>query len=103
MVADGKYIFYGQEDEVSKRTDKIWRHEVGTNNSELIYDEKDVLFNVAVGRSRDKKMFFISSFAKTSNEYRYLPADNATGEFKVLTPRREGHEYSAISTTASSI
>ncbi len=92
---DGKYIFYGQEDAVSKRTDKIWRHELGTNMNELIYDEKDVLFNVGIGRSRDKKMFFIASFAKTSNEYRYLPAGDATGEFKVLTPRREGHEYSA--------
>jgi len=92
---DGKYIFYGQEDPVSKRTDKIWRHTVGTDKNDLVYDEKDVLFNVNVSRSRDKKMFFISSFAKTMREARYLPADDPTGEWKVLAPRREGHEYSA--------
>ena len=93
--SDGKYIFYGQEDPVSKRTDKIWRHTVGTDKNELVYDEKDVLFNVGIGRSRDRKMFFINSIAKTMRESRYLSADNPTGEWKVLSPRREGHEYSA--------
>jgi oligopeptidase B len=93
---DGKYIFYGQEDAVSKRTDKIWRHAVGSSGKdELVFDEKDLLFNVGIGRSRDKKMFFVGSYAKTSREYYYLPADDATGKFKSITPRREGHEYSA--------
>ena len=92
---DGKYLFIGQEDPVSKRSDKIWRHTVGTDKNELIFEEKDVLFNAGVGRSRDKKMLFIGSYAKTSREYRYLAADNPTGEFKLVTPRREGHEYAA--------
>jgi oligopeptidase B len=92
---DGKYIFYVQEDPVSKRSDRVWRHTVGTDKNDLVYDEKDVLFNVGIGRSRDKKMFFISSFAKTMRESRYLPADDPLGEWKVLSPRREGHEYSA--------
>jgi oligopeptidase B len=92
---DGKYLFYSQEDPISKRSDKIFRHEIATNKSDLIYEEKDVLFNVVVGRSRDKKMLFIASYAKTMREYRYLPADNPLGEWKIITPRREGHEYSA--------
>ena len=92
---DGKYLFIGQEDAVSKRSDKIWRHTVGTDKNELIYEEKDVLFNVGIGRSRDRKMLFIASNAKTMSEDRYLAADNPLGEWKVLSPRREGHEYSA--------
>ncbi len=93
---DGKHLFYGQEDPVSKRTDKIFRHTLGSNGPDkLIFDEKDVYFNVGVGRSRDKKMFFIGSFAKTSREYWFLPSDDPTGEFKVVSKRREGHEYSA--------
>jgi oligopeptidase B len=93
---DGKYLFIGQEDDVSKRSDKIWRHEVGTaDKNQLVFEEKDVLFNVGVGRSRDHKMLFIGSGAKTMNEFRYLPADNPTGEWKVLSPRREGHQYNA--------
>ena len=92
---DGKYMFIGQEDAVSKRSDKVWRHTVGSSTNELIYEEKDVLFGARVGRSRDTKMLFISSFAKTMREYRYLSASDPTGKFKVISPRREGHEYSA--------
>lgn len=93
---DGKYLFVGQEDEVSKRSDKIWRHELGTKNTKLIFEEKDVYFNSGVGRSRDGQMYFIVSYAKTSTEYRYLPANAVKdGTFSVLAPRREGHEYHA--------
>jgi oligopeptidase B len=93
---DGKYLFYGQEDAVSKRNDKIFRHTVGGNGAdELIFDEKNVLFGIGIGRSRDKKMFIIASYAKTMREMWYLPADEPTGKFKVIAPRREGHEYSA--------
>jgi oligopeptidase B len=94
--ADGKYLFYAQEDPVSKRDDKVFRHTVGTTGAdELIYEEKDVLFTTGIGRSRDKKMFFINSGAATMNEVRYLSADNPTGEWKVISPRRENHEYVA--------
>jgi oligopeptidase B len=92
---DGKYLFVGQEDAVSKRSDKIWRHTLGTEKNELIFEEKDVLFNAGVGRSRDRKMLFIGSSAATMDEYRYLAAEDPSGVWKVLSPRREGHEYSA--------
>lgn len=93
---DGKYFFYGQEDEVSKRTDKIYRHQVGTTGPDtLIFEEKDVLFGVFITRSRDRKMFFMPSGAATMNEVRYLSADTPLGEWKVISPRRENHEYFA--------
>lgn len=93
---DGKFLFYSQEDPVSKRDDKIFRHTVGTTGpDELVYEEKDVLFTSGIGRSRDKKMFFIVSGAATMNEVRYLSADTPLGEWKVITPRRENLEYSA--------
>ena len=92
---DGKYLFVGQEDAISKRTDKIWRHTLGDEKNELIFEEKDVLFNAEISRSRDKKMLFIESSAKTMREYRYLSADNPLGVWKVISLRREGHEYSA--------
>ncbi len=94
--ADGKYLFYAQEDPVSKRDDKIFRHAVGTTGSDaLVFEEKDVLFSLGIGRSRDKKMFFINSGAATMNEIRYLPADNPLGERKMISKRRDAHEYSA--------
>lgn len=94
--ADGKYFFYGQEDEVSKRSDKIFRHPVGTTGSDtLVFEEKDVLFNTGIGRSRDKAMMFIQSGAATMSEFRYLPAETPLGDWRLLSPRRENHEHSA--------
>ncbi|MGH9819832.1 MAG: S9 family peptidase [Pyrinomonadaceae bacterium] len=92
---DGKYLFVGQEDDISKRSDKIWRHAVGTDKNDLVYEEKDLLFNTGVGKSRDNKMLFIASNAKTMDESRYLSADNPTGEWKLIAPKREGLEYFA--------
>lgn len=92
---DGKYLFVVQEDAETKRSDKFWRHTLGTDKTELLFEEKDPLFNIGVGRSRDKKMLMLGSQAKTSSEYRYLSAATPTGEWKVITPRREGHEYNA--------
>lgn len=91
---DNKHIFVVTEDAEDKRADKFWRHEVGMDKNELLYDEKDVLFNIEVGKSRDHKMIMLGSVAKTMREYRYLAADDPAGEWKVITPRREGHEYS---------
>lgn len=94
--SDGKYLFYGQEDPVSKRNDKIFRHVVGTTGPDtLVYEEKDVLFGLGIGRSRDKKMFFINSNAATMTEARYLGADNPLGEWRMISARRDGHEYYA--------
>ena len=87
----------GQEDAVSKRSDNVLasRHRFSDKEPVEVYKEKDVLFNVGVGRSRDGKMLFIESGAKTMDEYRYLAADNPTGEWKLISPRREGHQYTA--------
>ena len=90
---DNKTLFYTTEDDVSKRSDKFWRHTVGSDKSDLVYEEKDELFDVGAGRSLDKKIIFLASYAKTSREFRYLPADNPMGEFKVILPRQPGHEY----------
>ncbi|MFY9570592.1 MAG: oligopeptidase B, partial [Blastocatellia bacterium] len=90
---DNKTLFYTTEDAVSKRSDKFWRHVVGSDKNDLLYEEKDELFDVGAGRSLDKKIIFLGSYAKTSREIRYLPADNPTGEFKIVLPRQDGHEY----------
>ncbi len=92
---DNKTVFAGTEDDVSKRSDIIWRHVLGSGQKPVeVFNEKDVLFDVGVSRSRDGKMLFIGSEAKTITEEHYLAADNPTGEWKLIAPRREGHQYS---------
>jgi oligopeptidase B len=92
-ATDNKTLFYTTEDAVSKRSDKFWRHTVGADRNDLLYEEKDELFDVGAGRSLDKAMIFLVSYAKTSREIRYLPANNPTGELKVVLARQAGHEY----------
>jgi oligopeptidase B len=92
-AADNKTLFYTTEDPVSKRSDKFWRHTLGSDKSDLLFEEKDEIFDLGVGRSLDKEMIFLESEAKTSREYRYLPADNPGGQFKIIAPREPGHEY----------
>ena len=92
-ATDNQTLFYTTEDAVSKRSDKFWRHVVGRDGSELVYEEKDELFDLGAGRSLDKKIVFLGSYAKTSREIRYLPADNPTGAFQVVLARQDGHEY----------
>lgn len=92
-ATDNKHVILVTEDAISKRSDKMWRHEVGTDKNDLVFEEKDVLFNLGVGRTRDQKMFIATSFAKTMREARYLSADKPGSEWKVIIPREKDHEY----------
>jgi len=93
-ATDNKTLFYSTEDAVTKRSDKFWRHEIGTDKSDLVYEDKDELFDVYGGRTRDRKMILIASGSKTSTEYRYIPADKPQEAPKVILPREPEHEYS---------
>jgi oligopeptidase B len=92
-ATDNKTLFYTTEDPVSKRSDTFWRHTVGAASNDLLYEEKDELFDVGAGRSLDKKIIFLGSYAKTSTEFRYLPADDVQAPLKVVLPREANHEY----------
>jgi oligopeptidase B len=92
-ATDNKTMFYVTEDAVTKRNDKFFRHVLGTDQSDLVYEEKDEMFDIGVGRSRDKAVILLEAASKTSSESRYLPADNPTADLKVVLPRQPDHEY----------
>jgi oligopeptidase B len=92
-ATDNKTMFYVTEDAVTKRSDKFFRHILGTDQSDLVYEEKDELFDIGVGRSRDKAVIFLEAASKTSTESRYLPADKPAGDLKIVLPRQPNHEY----------
>src|SRR5205085_825688 len=92
-ATDNKTVFYVTEDAVSKRNDKLWRHVLGTDKYELIYEEKDELLDIGVQRSRDKAVIMLGAFSKTSTEFRYIPANDANATWKVIVARQPDHEY----------
>ena len=92
---DNKTIFYTKKNPTTLRSEKIFRHVLGTPTSEdvEIYYEEDDTFGTYVTKSKSKKYIIISSFATMTTESRYLDADNPTGEFTVLQPRLKNLEY----------
>jgi oligopeptidase B len=90
---DNRTLFYTTEDSVTKRSDKFFRHELGSQKTDLLHEEKDELFDVSVGRSRDGDIIFLESASKTSTESRYLPAGKPTSPLTVIVPRAPNHEY----------
>jgi len=92
-ATDNKTVFYVTEDAVTKRNDKLFRHVLGTDKYELIYEEKDELFDIGVDRTRDKAVIVLGAFSKTSTEFRYLPANNPNAEWKTIIARQPDHEY----------
>src|SRR5256885_7599193 len=92
-ATDNKTIFYVTEDAVTKRSNRFFRHVLGTDKHDLIYEEKDELFDIFTGRSRDKAVIVVQAASKTSTEVRWLPANNPNAELKTVLARQPDHEY----------
>lgn len=92
---DNKIIFYTKKNPVTLRSEKIFRHVLGTPTSEdvEVYHEKDDTFGTYVTKSKSKKYIIISSFATMTSESRYLDADTPTGNFTIIQPRLKNIEY----------
>ena len=92
---DNKTIFYTHQNPKTLRSEKIFRHVLGTDSSEDIevYSEKNSAFNTFVYRTKSEKYIIIGSYSTVSSEYRMLEADNPTGEFKIFQPRERNLEY----------
>ncbi|WP_153392575.1 S9 family peptidase [Ornithinicoccus halotolerans] len=92
--ADGEHLFYTRVDE-AWRPYQVWRHQVGAPAEQdvLLYQEDDARFGVGVDTSRDECWVVIGAGSTNTTEFRTLPADDPTGEFRVVAPREEGLDY----------
>ncbi len=91
---DNKTLFYTIEDEVSKRSYRLYRHTAGSAGPDaLIYEEKDERFDVYVQKTRSHAYLFLTSSSHTTSEARYIPAGQPMAEWKILEPRKQGVEY----------
>ena len=92
---DNKTLFYSKQDHTTLRSNRIYRHVLGTEHikDKLIFEETDETFRCHVFKTRSKKYVMIRSSQTLSTEYRYIDANDPNGEFKVFLPRRKDHEY----------
>jgi len=93
---DNKTVFYARKDPKTLRSDKIYKHVLGTDVSEdiLIFEEKDEAFWAFAYKSKSKRFIIIGSYSTLSTEYSYLDANDPDGEFKLIHPREKDLEYS---------
>ena len=92
---DGSTVFYLTVDE-AWRPYRVHRHTVGTAAAEdvLVFEEPDERFWVGVGLTRSERYIEIGVGSKTTSEARLLDATEPRGEFAIVSPRRQGVEYS---------
>ncbi|MGB9104396.1 MAG: S9 family peptidase [Terriglobales bacterium] len=92
-AADNKTLFYTVEDH-AKRHYRVYRHVLGSGKpDDLVYEEQDERFNVGVHRTRSRQYVLMEIGSHTTSEMRFLRSDQPTGEFKLINPRRQDHEY----------
>lgn len=93
---DNKTVFYTKKDPVTLRSDKIYRHVLGTDASEdvLVFEEKDETFSTFVYKTKSNKYIVIGSYSTVSDEYQYVSADTPDEAFKVIQARERDLEYS---------
>ena len=93
-AGDNRTLFYTVEDS-AKRQYRLYRHRLrATANADaLIYEEKDEHFNIAVERSRSRAYLFLAAHSHTTSEWRFLSAENPSGDWHMIAPRKRDHEY----------
>lgn len=93
---DNQTLFYTVKDEKTLRSDKVFKHKLGSSSVDdaLIFQEEDDTFGVAVYKSKSKKYLIIACYSTLTNEYYILNADTPDAEFIVFQERIRGLEYS---------
>lgn len=91
----GHDVLYYVTENASKRSDKVHRWTLSTGRHEVVYEEPDVLYNVAVSVSNDEQWIFITSESKVTTEVLALPAADPTASPRSLAGRVADRKYFA--------
>ena len=91
-AADSKTILYSVEDD-AKRPWRVYRHQLGTADHHLIYEETDERFRVGIGRGRSKQHLYLGVSSHTTSEWRWIPADRPEAPPELIRPRAQDIEY----------
>ena len=94
--SDSRYLFYVLRDPETLLPFKVYRHRLGDEQSSdtLVYEEKDLSFNLSVGNSRSMKFIEINIGSTTSSETLYIRSSNPLENPKKVFSREEDHLYS---------
>jgi len=93
---DNKTFFYSKKDPITLRSDKIYKHILGTSteNDVLVYHEEDETFDCFVYKTKSQKYIIIGSTSTLTSEYRFIDSDKPNSDFTIFAERQRGMEYS---------
>lgn len=92
-AADNVTLFYTTEDEVTKRSNQLWKHRLGQAQDTLVYEEKNERFRLHVDVTRSRMYLLLDSSSHTTSEVRYLPAHRPDGRWRLVRKRQANIEY----------
>ena len=89
----GHDVLYYVTENDAKRSDKLHRYTLSTGQHELLFEEKDELFNIGVSKTRDGAWLICESESKVTADAHVLRASDHTGAFTRVLPRVENVKY----------
>jgi oligopeptidase B len=94
-AADGKSFLYTWLND-NHRTEKVFRHVVGTPASEdvLVYQESDPGFFTGVGKTQSDRFLVVESHDHETSEVRIIPASDPLATPRLIAAREPQVEYS---------
>ncbi len=90
---DNATYFYTTKNKVSLLSEKIWRHQLGSDKDVVVYEEKDPSYYIGVYKSKSKDYILIWNSSTLVTDFHFLDANNPTGNFTQVTPREKEMEY----------
>ena len=96
-TSDNKGIVFTEVND-QWRSYRAQYHRVGDDPAKAVtlYEEKeDIAFSVGAARSTDDSLIFISTGNNSSNEVRFVPADNPAAPLVLIKSRRPDIQYDA--------
>ncbi|SFI38980.1 oligopeptidase B Serine peptidase. MEROPS family S09A [Pseudomonas guineae] len=89
---DSQTLFFGELDD-THRPHKLYRHTLGTDAAELVFNEPDGRFFLSCYRSSSERQLILQLGSKTTSETWVLDAATPQDSFSCVAPREDGHEY----------
>ena len=89
---DSQTLFFGELDD-THRPHKLYRHHLGSDVAEAVFEEADGRFFLHCYRASSERQLILLLNSKTTSEAWVLDAETPNGDFTCLAPRVEDHEY----------
>jgi oligopeptidase B len=93
-AGDSRTLYYIRVD-ANHRPRDVWRHVIGTPVAadQLVYEEADEGFYLAIGRTQSRAFILINSHDHQTSEFHVLDANDPKAVPRLIAARATGHEY----------